>query len=55
MSVTWVLTPEGRGKAIVVNIGKQTEIGRIGSLLQEITSGKTSFEKKLNNLEKDWF
>lgn len=46
------LTQEGRGKAIVVNIGKQTEIGRIGSLLQEITSGKTSFEKKIEQLGK---
>jgi len=46
------LTQEGRGKAIVVNIGKQTEIGTIGSLLEKVTGGKTPFEKKIEQLGK---
>ena len=46
------MTQEGRGKAIVVNIGKQTEIGKIGSLLEKVTSGKTPFEKKIEQLGK---
>lgn len=46
------MTQGGRGKAVVVNIGKQTEIGKIGSLLEDVTTGKTPFEKKIEQLGK---
>lgn len=46
------LALEGRAKAIVVSIGKQTEIGKVGELLQGVSSGKTPLEHKLERLGK---
>jgi Ca2+-transporting ATPase len=46
------LVLEGRAKAIVVSTGKQTEIGKIGELLQGVSGGKTPLEHKLEQLGK---
>jgi Ca2+-transporting ATPase len=46
------LVLEGRAKAIVVSIGKQTEIGKVGELLQGVSGGKTPLEHKLEKLGK---
>ncbi len=39
----------GSGKAIIVETGMNTEIGRISELVQEIKSPKTPFKEKLDN------
>jgi Ca2+-transporting ATPase len=46
------LVLEGRAKGIVTSIGKQTEIGKIGELLQGVSEGKTPLEKKIEELGK---
>ena len=46
------LVLEGRGKGAVVTTGKQTEIGKIGELLQGVTGGKTPLEHKIERLGK---
>lgn len=46
------LALEGRAKAIVISIGKQTQIGKIGELLQGVSSGKTPLEHKIEQLGK---
>lgn len=46
------LVLEGRAKSIVTATGKQTEIGKIGELLQGVTGGKTPLERKIEQLGK---
>jgi P-type Ca2+ transporter type 2C len=46
------LVLEGRAKSIVTAIGKQTEIGKIGELLEGVTEGKTPLERKIEQLGK---
>lgn len=46
------MVQEGRGKAVVTNIGKETEIGKIGILLEGIPNRKTHFERKIEKLVK---
>jgi Ca2+-transporting ATPase len=46
------LVLEGRGKGIVVATGKQTEIGKIGELMQGISGGKTPLEHKIEHVGK---
>ena len=46
------LVLEGRAKSIVTSTGKQTEIGKIGELLQGVTGGKTPLERKIEQLGK---
>ncbi len=44
------LVLQGRAKGIVVSTGKQTEIGKIGELMQGVSGGKTPLEHKLEQL-----
>jgi len=46
------LVLEGRAKSIVTTTAKQTEIGKIGELLQGVTGGKTPLEHKIEQLGK---
>lgn len=46
------LVLQGRAKGIVVATGKQTEVGKIGELLQGVTAGKTPLEHKIERLGK---
>jgi P-type Ca2+ transporter type 2C len=46
------LVLEGRAKSVVTAIGKQTEIGKIGELLEGVTGGKTPLEHKIEQLGK---
>ncbi len=41
MSYRGTLVLEGHAKGIVTSIGKETEIGKVGELLQGVTEGKT--------------
>jgi Ca2+-transporting ATPase len=41
---------DGRGHAVVVATGMQTEIGRIGTLLTEVKQGRTPLEHRLDQL-----
>lgn len=50
MGYMGTLVPEGRGKGVVVSIGTQTELGKIGELLQGISEGKTPLEQKIERL-----
>ncbi|MGB7632591.1 MAG: HAD-IC family P-type ATPase [Nitrososphaeraceae archaeon] len=52
MSYMGTLVLEGRAKGLVTAIGKQTEIGKVGELLQGVSSGKTPLEYKIENLGK---
>ena len=45
----------GRGKALVIKTGMNTEIGKIAAKLQKIKEEKTSFEKEISNLSKKIF
>ena len=42
----------GTGKAIVTNIGMQTEIGKIATMIKDVKPEKTSFQKQLSRLGK---
>jgi Ca2+-transporting ATPase len=42
----------GRGKALVVETGAQTELGKVASLLQEVGSELTPLQKRLDQLGK---
>lgn len=44
------LVLQGRAKGIVVSTGKQTEIGKVGELLQGVSAGKTPLEHKIEQL-----
>jgi Ca2+-transporting ATPase len=44
------LVLDGRGKGAVVSIGTQTELGKIGELLQGVSEGKTPLEQKIERL-----
>jgi len=44
------LVLEGRAKGAVVSIGKNTEMGKVGELLQGVTEGKTPLEHKIERL-----
>jgi P-type Ca2+ transporter type 2C len=46
------LALEGRAKAVVVTTGRQTEIGKVGELLQGVSGGKTPLERKIEQLGK---
>jgi Ca2+-transporting ATPase len=46
------LVLEGRAKGAVVATGRQTEIGKIGELLQGVSGGKTPLEHKIERLGK---
>jgi P-type Ca2+ transporter type 2C len=52
MGYMGTLVLEGRAKSIVTATGKQTEIGKIGELLQGVTGGKTPLERKIEQLGK---
>jgi Ca2+-transporting ATPase len=52
MSYMGTLVLEGHAKGLVTAIGKQTEIGKVGELLQGVSSGKTPLEYKIENLGK---
>jgi len=41
---------DGRGRAVVVATGMQTEVGRIGTLLSGVTHGRTPLERRLDQL-----
>ncbi len=43
-------TTYGRGRALVVSTGMQTEFGRIAELLQTVESGKTPLQENLDRL-----
>lgn len=44
------LVLEGRAKGVVVSIGKSTEMGKVGELLQGVSEGKTPLERKIERL-----
>ncbi|MGB9848188.1 MAG: cation-transporting P-type ATPase [Minisyncoccia bacterium] len=46
------LVEEGKGEAVVINIGKDTELGKVGFVVQDIKKEKTAFQKKVENLSK---
>lgn len=46
------LVEDGRGEAVVINTGINTEIGRITSLLRETKEEKTPYQKKLAQFSK---
>jgi Ca2+-transporting ATPase len=46
------LVLEGRAKSVVTAIGRQTEIGKIGELLEGVSRGKTPLEHKIEQLGK---
>lgn len=46
------LVLEGRAKSIVTTTGIQTEIGKVGELLQGVSGGKTPLEHKIEGLGK---
>lgn len=46
------LVTYGRGKGIVVAVGKETEMGKIAQLLKEITPDKTPLQKQLSEISK---
>ncbi len=46
------LALEGRAKAVVVSTGRQTEIGKVGELLQGVSGGKTPLVRKIEQLGK---
>lgn len=46
------LVLEGRAKSIVTSTGVQTEIGKVGELLQGVSGGKTPLEQKIEGLGK---
>ena len=46
------IVESGRGKAIVVSIGSQTEIGKIAKTVRETLEEKTPYQKKLANFSK---
>jgi Ca2+-transporting ATPase len=41
---------DGRGHAVVVGTGMETEIGRVGTLLSEVKQGRTPLEQRLDHL-----
>ncbi|HOK35544.1 MAG TPA: HAD-IC family P-type ATPase [Candidatus Pacearchaeota archaeon] len=43
---------DGRGKAVVTEIGEKTEIGKISALVKETKEEKTPYQKKLANFSK---
>jgi len=43
---------DGRGKAVVTGIGKETEIGKISALVKETKEEKTPYQKKLAHFSK---
>ncbi len=43
---------KGKGKAIVVNTGMDTQIGKIATELQKVDEGETVFQKEVNKLGK---
>jgi Ca2+-transporting ATPase len=40
----------GRGRAVVVHVGQETEIGRVGTLLASVETGDTPLEQRLDAL-----
>ena len=42
----------GKGKAVITEIGKETEIGRVASLLKETKEEKTPLQKRIASLSK---
>jgi Ca2+-transporting ATPase len=46
------IVEEGRGKAVVVAIGKNTEIGKIATQVKEIEEGKTPLQFKISKLSR---
>ncbi|MBI2642586.1 MAG: HAD-IC family P-type ATPase [Candidatus Wildermuthbacteria bacterium] len=48
MVFTGSVVEEGKGKAIVTSIGKNTELGKIASLLKEIQGEQTPYQLRLN-------
>ena len=46
------MVSSGRGKALVISTGLETEIGRIATLLQTVKSEKTPLQQKLDGLSR---
>lgn len=46
------LVVQGRGNAVVVSTGKQTELGRIGKALESITPERTVLQKEVSRIVK---
>ena len=46
------IVEEGRGRALVVETGKDTEMGKISSMIREIKEEKTPYQKKLAHFSK---
>ena len=50
MAYTGTSATSGRGTAVVVATGRETELGRIGTLLTEVEADKTPLEERLDAL-----
>jgi Ca2+-transporting ATPase len=46
------IVEDGKAKAVVVETGKNTEIGKIAKLIGKTREGKTPYQKKLSNFSK---
>jgi len=52
MAYMGTIIESGKGKAVVVNIGSQTEIGKIAKTVRETLEEKTPYQKKITNFSK---
>ena len=52
MAYMGTVVEDGEGKAVVISIGKNTEIGKVASLIKETKEEKTPYQKKLSHFSK---